>query len=161
MNNISVTDAKDLLDFSSTLASLAPGESASIVTEYTVTIDDIHAGKLVAAPVAACYDTNSLKFSYVSNDVTVRLVIENFNLSNYPNPFAYETTIVFDLPEKGEVILKVYDVTGREVWQIGPKEFNEGRNYVNWKTNSTQKGMYFLRMICNGNQATRIMSIMN
>jgi uncharacterized repeat protein (TIGR01451 family) len=161
MNNISVTDAKDLLDYSSTLASLAPGESASIVTEYTVTIDDINAGKIVTAPEIACYDTNNLKFSYVSNDVTIRLAIENFNLGNLPNPFTYETTIVFDLPEKGVVLLKVYDITGREVWQIEQKEFSAGRNCVNWKSNKASTGLYFLRMICNGNQATRMMSIIH
>jgi uncharacterized repeat protein (TIGR01451 family) len=161
MRNISVADQKETVDFNGIIPTLAPGQSASVSSDYRVTLDDINAGKLVSAPVAACFDSNSLKFSFAGNDVTVRLAIENFNLSNFPNPFAGETTIVFDLPEKAEVIMKVYDMTGREIGQIEQKEFNQGRNYVNWKSNNAQKGLYVLRMISNGVQGTRILSIVN
>jgi PKD repeat protein len=34
---------------------------------------------------------------------------------NYPNPFNPRTTIEFDLPEKGEVRLNIYDIKGRKV----------------------------------------------
>jgi uncharacterized repeat protein (TIGR01451 family) len=161
MNNISVTDDKNVIDFTSTIPTLAPGETASITTEYRVSIDDINAGKLVTAPVAVCIDPNNLKFSYLGNDVTVRLIIENFNLNNYPNPFMDETTIVFDLTERMDITLKVYDMAGREVGQIDKKEYNEGRNYVIWKSNHAQKGLYVLKLITDGNQATRILSIVN
>ncbi|MEP7145983.1 MAG: DNRLRE domain-containing protein [bacterium] len=39
-----------------------------------------------------------------------------FSLSqNYPNPFNPSTKINFDIPQDGVVILKVYDVSGREI----------------------------------------------
>ncbi|MCK7535260.1 MAG: T9SS type A sorting domain-containing protein [Marinilabiliales bacterium] len=96
----------------------------------------------------------------MSNEVTVSLLIENYNLGNYPNPFAYETTVVFDLPEDGEVILKVFDLSGREVGEIDRKDFYQGRNFVNWKTFDTQAGMYVLKMYYNGKQATKLITIM-
>jgi hypothetical protein len=161
MNDIHVTDAKVLLDFSNTIASLAPGATDSLVAEHRVTLADINAGKIVTAGIAHGTSLASGESSYISNPVTVRLSIDNYNLNNFPNPFAYETTISFDLPAKGEVILKVLDVTGREVGEIDRKEFNQGRNFVNWRTYDMQKGMYILKLYYNGNQAIRMISIMN
>jgi flagellar hook assembly protein FlgD len=68
---------------------------------------------------------------------------------------------MFDLPEKGTVILKVYDITGREVGQIDQQECNEGRNFVRWQTPNTQKGLYILKMYYNGDQAIKRLSIIN
>jgi len=149
---------------------LLPGESFMATASHTVTQADIDAGIVVCEVKSVGFDLNGNTIENLgnkvtvfggANDVTVRPIIDNFNLNNFPNPFTYETTIVFDLPEKGEVILKIYDMTGREVGQIDQKEFNEGRNSVNWKSNSAQKGLYFLKMISNGNQASRIMLIVN
>ncbi|MCB0375500.1 MAG: T9SS type A sorting domain-containing protein, partial [Sinomicrobium sp.] len=38
-------------------------------------------------------------------------------LRNRPNPFSDETTIEFVLPEACEAQLRIYDATGRELWQ--------------------------------------------
>ncbi|MCB9355597.1 MAG: T9SS type A sorting domain-containing protein [Lewinellaceae bacterium] len=39
-------------------------------------------------------------------------------LRNRPNPFADETTIEFSLPDACEAQLRIYDATGRELWQF-------------------------------------------
>jgi hypothetical protein len=161
MKDISMTYEKVSLDFSRPIASLAPGETDSITAEHRVTADDIIAGKIVTPGIANGYTLNAQKFSYLSNEVVIRLAVENYNLTNYPNPFSYETTIMFDLPEKGTVILKVYDITGREVGQIDQQECNEGRNFVRWQTPNTQKGLYILKMYYNGDQAIKRLSIIN
>jgi len=161
MNDIYLTDAKALLDFSRQITSLAPGETDSVKAEYRVTIDDVNAGNIMTTGIVYGYSLTNGKSSYMSNEVIVRLTVENYNLKNFPNPFVYETTIVFDLPEKGEVILKIYDITGKEVGQIDKQEFNQGRNFVNWKTLDTQKGLYILKMYYNGDQAVRVISVTN
>ena len=147
----------------STLATLdAPqffGEMSLLTGDRTVA--DVIAGKIVTPGLACGYTLNAQKFTFVSNEITLRLVVENYNLTNFPNPFSYETTIMFDLPEKGTVILKIYDITGREVGQIDQRQYNEGRNFILWKTPNTNKGLYILKMYYKGEQAIKRMTIIN
>jgi len=160
LNDIYLADIKGFLQFKGKILSLAPGEGDSIVTIHRVTYDDINSGKISMVGVANGY-INAQKFSFTTNEVIVHLKIENFNLGNFPNPFAYQTTIVFDLPEKGEVIFKAYDMTGREIIELRKQEYSEGRNFVNLQTLSTRKGMYILRMYFKGSQAAKIITITN
>jgi hypothetical protein len=85
----------------------------------------------------------------------------NLNLHNYPNPFSYQTTIAFELPEAGTAILKVYDMVGQEVGQIDQTEFNRGTNQVVWKSATAQKGMYILRMEYKGRITAKTISKVN
>ncbi len=167
---------------------LLPGESFTVSATHIITEADLLAGKVVCASKAEGFDLKGNTILKVSNKITVSYMQtaeleivagssqlnsskiievktsvkgENFNLSNYPNPFTNETTISFDLPENGKVILKVYDLTGREVGHVDQTEFNQGNNQVIWKSNTIQKGLYFLKLIYNGNQANRTMSIIN
>lgn len=57
-------------------------------------------------------------------EVEVGLAPREFALhQNYPNPFNPTTTIEFTLEEDGRALLKLYDVTGRELMTL----LNEGR----------------------------------
>ncbi len=84
---------------------------------------------------------------------------DNYNLLNYPNPFATETTILFDLPESGEVTLKVMDGSGKEIAVLEKKEFNRGPNKILWSTPNLQAGVYFLKMFYRDEIAIRRISI--
>ncbi|MFA6128581.1 MAG: ice-binding family protein [Bacteroidales bacterium] len=168
---------------------LLPGESFIVSASHLITQEDVEAGKVTCSAKAVGFDLKGNTIEKVGNKVTVHAalaneevaetsdsnpdfkktgtpvtdspVIVNFNLSNFPNPFSYETTITFDLPEKGKVTLKVYDITGREIGKIDQEDFNQGRNYVIWNSKSTQKGLYILKMVHNGIQANRMISIVN
>jgi hypothetical protein len=85
----------------------------------------------------------------------------DLKLQNYPNPFSYQTTIAFELPEAGTAILKVYDMVGQEVGQIDQTEFNRGTNKVVWNSVTSQKGMYILRMVYKGRMTAKTITIVN
>lgn len=67
-------------------------------------------------------------FTYTSSlEVVIGLAPLEFTLGqNYPNPFNPTTTIEFTIPADGRVVLKVYDLTGREVATLVDQEMKAG-----------------------------------
>ena len=51
-------------------------------------------------------------------------------LQNTPNPFSKETSIVFQLPETGDVNLSFYDLTGKLIYEVNDN-FEAGVNNIN------------------------------
>ncbi|MBV6418825.1 MAG: Ycf48-like protein [Ignavibacteriaceae bacterium] len=68
---------------------------------------------------------------------------------NYPNPFNSSTTVVFDLPEKSLVLIKLYSITGEEVVTLVNGELDSGRYHFLIDGNNLASGVYLLRMISN------------
>jgi len=65
---------------------------------------------------------------------------------NYPNPFNPSTTISFNLPSKGFVSLKVFDMLGREVSTIISEEIPAGSYSRQWNASIMSSGIYFYRL---------------
>jgi hypothetical protein len=132
-----------------------PSSTAAGTVEYLVIptgITGTCAGTAYAITVTVSANTSGI------NDIGLT---HDYNLTNFPNPFAYETTISFNLPQPGEVILKIFDVTGMEVAKIDEKYYNQGKNTFLWKTYSITKGLYFLKLYYNGDQAVKTISIIH
>ena len=65
---------------------------------------------------------------------------------NYPNPFNPTTKISFSIPKDDFVILKIYDMLGREV-QTLVNEFQIANTYsVNFDASNLSNGVYFYRL---------------
>jgi len=62
---------------------------------------------------------------------------------NYPNPFNPSTTIEFDIPERTNVKLIIYDILGREVETLIDKELEPGKYKVNFNAKDLPSGVYF------------------
>ncbi|NDK56975.1 T9SS-dependent M36 family metallopeptidase [Pontibacter fetidus] len=75
---------------------------------------------------------------------------EEFILS-YPNPFSESTTISFKARESGHTVLKVYDITGREIETLFSGDAQRGVTYnYNFKPANRESGVYIYKII-NGN----------
>ncbi len=53
-------------------------------------------------------------------------------MSNYPNPFNPDTEISFQLTEANTVVLRIYDLLGREIRTLANREFEAGVHKLRW-----------------------------
>ncbi|MBL0062096.1 MAG: T9SS type A sorting domain-containing protein [bacterium] len=79
---------------------------------------------------------------------------------NYPNPFNPTTQIPFELKEAGNVTMKVYDLTGREVATLLNGYQSAGSHTVAFDGTSLASGTYLYKLDVNGNQFSRTMILM-
>ena len=101
-----------------------------------------------------CYYLNSLGIEIY--DCSVALPVEHlpdgnqavsFSLSPiYPNPFNAATTVSFNLSSSGNVSLKVFDITGREVQSLVNGHLSLGKHEAVWDAEGCASGVYLVRL---------------
>ena len=71
-----------------------------------------------------------------------------FSLSqNYPNPFNPTTNIGFQIVDFGLVVLKVYDVLGKEIATLVNEELKPGNYTQTFDASRLASGVYFYRLV--------------
>jgi endoglucanase len=74
---------------------------------------------------------------------------------SYPNPFNPSTTLRYDLPDESKVMLKIYDMLGKEVSTLVNHSEAAGNHQVVFNAGSLPSGVYFARLTAvpdNGNK---------
>jgi len=76
---------------------------------------------------------------------------------NHPNPFNPETTIMYALPTAGRVVIKIYNMLGKEIRTLVDENQSAGYKSVVWdgKTDSGQQvssGVYVYKLSAGGEQ---------
>jgi len=67
-----------------------------------------------------------------------------FSVFNYPNPFNPATKINYSLPRDSYVTLKIYSITGQEIYRAVNNEFRLAGHYsVNFDGTNLPSGVYF------------------
>ena len=73
--------------------------------------------------------------------------LEAFRLEqNFPNPVNPSTTITWQMPERGFVTLKIYDVLGSEVTILVNEELSAGKHEVKFDATRFSSGIYFYQI---------------
>ncbi|MBK8382628.1 MAG: T9SS type A sorting domain-containing protein [Ignavibacteria bacterium] len=99
-----------------------------------------------------CSGLFKMKIDYtVITDININLnnasVPEDFNLyQNFPNPFNPSTSIKFDIPNSGNVSLKIYDQRGIEVNSLIEGFKNAGSYEVSFNASELPSGVYFYKL---------------
>jgi hypothetical protein len=65
---------------------------------------------------------------------------------NYPNPFNPDTKIKYELPAKGFVTIKVFDVLGKELVTLVNEDKNPGNYVVTFNGSGFSSGVYFYQL---------------
>ena len=89
------------------------------------------------------------------------LVPGKFELAqNYPNPFNPSTSIKFSIPQAAKVMLKVYDILGREVATLINSEKLAGNYEVNFDASKFASGVYVYTLTAGDFTSTKKMMLM-
>jgi flagellar hook assembly protein FlgD len=71
----------------------------------------------------------------------------DFKLSqNYPNPFNSQTSISFELEQKADVSIRIFNLNGQMVTEIFKGMKEPGYHTVNWDAGNMSAGMYIIKM---------------
>ena len=92
----------------------------------------------------------------IENASSSQIIPDNFGLASaYPNPFNPTTTIGFQVPYSSNVILEIYDITGRKIRQLANNYYTPGYHSVVWDASDVSSGVYFVKMNADGFNASQ------
>jgi len=89
---------------------------------------------------------STLVLTSVGNNNPTEIPTEFQLLGNYPNPFNPSTTIKFNLPFEGNVVLTVYDMLGRSIAYKELGEMKSGFNSIKYDASGLSTGVYFYQL---------------
>jgi len=122
--------------------------SPSTTYEYRVAAFDL-AGK-----ISELSDTITVKTKSPSGLRQETAHPRQFNLyQNYPNPFNPNTQIKYELPERANVRLTVYNIVGQEIAVLVNEQQNSGTYTIGFDANKFSSGVYFYKLEA-GNKAS-------
>ena len=121
--------------------------------------------KLDSMNVWFCGDMNAVFKSTNGGNVFVSQISSNipqrFSLSqNYPNPFNPTTKINFDLKNSAFALLRVYDITGREVRTLVNEKLSAGSYSYDFNAVELPSGVYFYQLQTDGFIETKKMILL-
>jgi len=95
------------------------------------------------------------------NDELFPVIPDKLILSqNYPNPFNPSTEINYSLKKDGIVVIKVFDVLGKEVAFLKNKYKKAGNYSVNFNAANLASGIYFYRITAGSFHQTKKMLLL-
>lgn len=81
-----------------------------------------------------------------------------FSLSqNYPNPFNPVTNIRFEMPRSENVIIKVYDMLGKEITTLVNLQLQPGTYETDWDASMYSSGIFYYKIIAGDYTETKKM----
>ena len=77
-------------------------------------------------------------------------IVKKYDLTqNFPNPFNPTTTINYQMPKKGQVTIKIYDILGREIATLVNEEKTQGRYAISFDGSNLASGIYIYQIHVN------------
>lgn len=99
----------------------------------------------------------SFTISNTTDVNNLELPVNFYLYQNYPNPFNPTTVIGYQLSAASKIVLKVYDVLGREVAELINEIKQPGKYEINFDASELSPGVYFYQLRANNFLFTRKM----
>jgi len=129
------------------------------LTTLDYTNDDLYIGDLWTDQISPYSFDGKIDEVRISNIARYQITltdVENSNKDilpltrileqNYPNPFNPITTIKYQIPVRGFVTIKVYDVLGNEVATLVNEQLPAGEYETDFSGNNLTSGIYFYQL---------------
>ena len=78
---------------------------------------------------------------------------------NVPNPFGASTSISFFTPQRGDVMIGIYDMLGNLVKEVTNETYESGMYMLEFSSKDVAPGTYFVRMTAAGFSVTNTMNV--
>ena len=113
---------------------------------------------IICPQYSSMYKLNISELDILNDNINP---LNNYTLSNYPNPFhsiskrGSGTTISFDLPKSGNVDLTIYNIKGQKVKTLTNEKYPKGKHSLIWngkndKNQDVSSGVYFYKLNVDG-----------
>jgi enterochelin esterase family protein len=118
-----------------------------ISKDYDITWNEWHEGHSWGS-WRAHLDIALKYFFPITSDVKKEEIVpREFVLAqNFPNPFNPNTKIRYSIPHQSDVLIKVYDILGREVETLLSEEKPSGIYEITWYAENLPSGVYFYQI---------------
>jgi len=136
---------------------VAGNKTKTTPSNYSFEDRDLNSGKYNYKLKQVDYNGNYTYFN-LSNVVEVGIPVKYDISQNYPNPFNPVSKIDFSLPFDSKISIKLYDMTGREVLTLANEQRPAGYYTVQINGVNLASGVYFYRLIAEGNGQKIIMT---
>jgi len=108
-------------------------------------------------------EVRAVSVTDVENDGFIPVAFNVFQ--NYPNPFNPSTTISYAIPQQSNVMVKIYDMLGREVKTLVSEEQMPGVYDVLWNGDNNYginvaTGIYLYRVVAGNNVQVKKMILL-
>jgi hypothetical protein len=123
--------------------------------EYQIEVFD---GQFTQLDIPMC-ETVDIK------DYELSAIINDFNLSNFPNPFNPETTISFSIPQDSKVDLSIFNIKGQKKTTLIQEHLPKGKHEVVWSgrdqhNNQVSSGIYFYKLKVSNQESVKRMLLL-
>jgi hypothetical protein len=95
--------------------------------------------------LGSCQQEPVTRINYTLDKETTD-ILPQFRLSNYPNPFTAITRIEYELPTDGNVSLKVYNLSGKEIATLANGYKKQGKYFVDFAPTRLNPGVYYYKI---------------
>lgn len=112
-------------------------------------------------------DISDISLTNTTTDVKeqqlIQKLLESFVVhQNFPNPFNPSTSILYEIPNPGNVEIYIYDIQGCKIRSLESKYQQPGSHTISWDGRddtgiSVSSGTYFCRVHFNNNFLTKKM----
>ena len=102
--------------------------------------------------------------STINNKANPEIEQQAKELNIYPNPVVNSTTILFSVPQSGNVSIQIFDLSGRLITTLANQKIQAGNHQLTWNANdengnAVSSGIYLLRLNTGSYSETKKLSV--